>query len=109
MTLKMMFKKTIFYPSKQINKIVILLLILIFNAFIFSPITAGIDGASLVEDPSGGVLLVGGFSQEDGNVLDTILRLSASNGDWELLPQTLETPRFGHTAFFVPNKVVNCN
>jgi hypothetical protein len=66
-----------------------------------------IDGASLVEDPNGGVLLVGGFNGE--KVLNSILRLSTSNDVWKKMPQKLKTPKFGHTAFFVPNSVANCN
>jgi hypothetical protein len=68
-----------------------------------------IDGASLVEDPNGSVLLVGG-QVDGGKVLDTILRLSSSEDKaWELLPQKLATPRYGHAAYFVPNSVADCN
>ncbi len=69
------------------------------------PITA----ASLVEDPDGGVLLIGGFTEKDIKVHDTIYKLSSLEDDWKELPKKLKTPRFGHTAFFVPDNVVNCN
>jgi hypothetical protein len=67
-----------------------------------------ITGASLVEDPKGGVLLVGGFSHKDKKALNTILKLSTSEDSWKKMPQMLKTPRFCHKAFFVPNNVANC-
>jgi len=67
----------------------------------------GIVGAALVEDPDGGVLLVGGLRDND-KVLDSILKLSSSSDDeWEKLPAKLSQPRFGHVAFMVPN-IANC-
>lgn len=76
----------------------------------FSIVSVAIDGPSLVEDPNGSVLLVGGLSRENNRILDKIFKLSTSEDDhWELLPQKLATPRFGHTAFFVPNNVAQCN
>ena len=66
-----------------------------------------ISGASLVEDPNGGVLLVGGIDDKQ-NVLDSILRLPASSSrSWSETPIKLKKPRFGHLAFFVPN-IANC-
>ncbi len=63
----------------------------------------------LMKLTTGGVLLIGGITENDVKVHDTIYKLSTLEDDWKELPQKLHTPRFGHTAFFVPDSLVNCN
>jgi len=60
----------------------------------------GIPDAKLVEDPAGGVILVGGRSLES---LDTLFRLAhAEATEWKLMPQRLKVARKFHTAFMIP-------
>ena len=63
----------------------------------------------LVPDGKGGVILVGGQTQ-DTRFLDTLYHLSVVNSDskaaaaaaeWKLMPQKLKTKRSFHTAFLV--------
>ena len=62
-----------------------------------------------MEDPKGGVLLIGGFDLDKNEAVDSIYKLASSQDtEWVKLPQTLETPRTGHTAFFVPHNVAYC-
>ena len=65
-----------------------------------------IKGASIVESPSGDVLLIGGNSV---NRLNTIYKLSHANSEWILLPQKLKVGRSDATAFLVPDEITNCN
>ena len=65
----------------------------------------GINGASMVEDHSGGVLLIGGAN---GTFLGTIYRLAHANSGWILLPQKLKVARIFATAFLVPDEITNC-
>ena len=74
------------------------------------PIPALIQG-SMVQDPRGGVILVGGRSVDFLPViLDTLLRLQHTGvgANWEVMDVQLKTPRFSHVAMFVPDFVVNC-
>jgi len=70
----------------------------------------GIYGASLVEDPAGGVILVGGRSSND-IYLETLFRLSdaGKNAEWFKMPQNLKPGKYSHTAFLVPDDVVSCS
>jgi hypothetical protein len=70
----------------------------------------GITDAALVEDPKGGVILVGGRSKTD-EYLQTLLRLSDAGDDaeWVELPQKLKMGRSSHNAFMVPNDVASCS
>ena len=67
---------------------------------------SGIQGASMVEVSSGGVVLIGGYN---GTVLDTLYQLSHANSEWVLMPQKLKVGRSGATAFLVPDEITNCN
>ena len=71
----------------------------------------GIRFGSLVEDPTGGVILVGGFSSFDNQYLQTLLRLSDAGDDakWIEMPQKLKFGRNEHTSFLVPNNIVSCS
>ena len=65
----------------------------------------GIREASMVEDPSGGVLLIGGYN---GTYMNTIYQLSDENSEWNLMPQKLKVGRSWATAFLVPEEITNC-
>ena len=67
----------------------------------------GITDAELVEDPAGGVILVGGFVVEDRKYLNTLFRLPNSDSkSWIQMPQKLTTGRKFHTAFLIPDDVI---
>ena len=70
----------------------------------------GIMLAAMVEDPSGGVVLIGGYNKERKE-LSTLFRLphAGSGATWEEMPQKLKTARYGHTAFLIPDELANCN
>ena len=69
----------------------------------------GISDASMVEDPSGGVVLIGGYDGYNGTHLDTLYQLPHANSDWILMPQKLKIRRRQATAFRVPDEITNCN
>lgn len=70
----------------------------------------GIRYASLVEDPSGGVILVGG-SSDDNRPLKTLFKLSDAGDDaqWIEMPQKLKAGRASHTSFLVPDGITSCS
>jgi hypothetical protein len=69
-----------------------------------------------VENPTGGVVLVGG--QSGTVILDTLYRLSSlgpesgtgsgSGSKWEKMEQRLKMPRRFHTALMVPTSMTDC-
>ena len=66
----------------------------------------GILGASMIEDSSRGVILIGG---SNGNVpLNTLYKLSHAKSEWIVMPQQLKIGRSYATAFLVPDEVTNC-
>jgi hypothetical protein len=69
----------------------------------------GIDKAEMVEDQSGGVILVGGESDSD-KYLDNLFQLQHGGEDavWAEMEQKLKTGRWGHVAFLVPDNTVDC-
>ncbi len=69
----------------------------------------GIYRAQMVEDPRGGVILIGGSSSTNA-YLHTMYRLAhAEEGArWMELPQKLSIGRYLHTAIMVPDNFVNC-
>jgi len=69
-----------------------------------------ISDASLVEDPAGGVILVGGQSNNDIH-RQTLFRLSNGENDaqWVEMPQKLKVGRSRHTSFLVPDDVISCS
>ena len=77
--------------------------------FKFHFFAAELLGASLVEDPNGGVVLAGGLQKDTQNPSETIYRLENAADDWMVLHSKLKNPRFSHSAFFVPSSVANCN
>ena len=63
------------------------------------------NGAPMVEDQRGGVLYVGGDKSGYSN---SIYRLRHAGAQWESLASTIATPRVWHSAFLVPDELVNC-
>ena len=72
-------------------------------------LTFGISSSELVEDHLGGVILVGGQS-ENSKYLDTLFRLphAGDEAQWTELPQKLKLARRSHSAFLIPDSYVNC-
>ncbi len=70
----------------------------------------GIDEAEMVEDQNGGVVLVGGES-DSYKYLDTLFQLPHGGEDavWTKMEQKLQTGRWGHVAFLVPDNIVDCS
>ncbi len=70
----------------------------------------GIDESQMVEDQNGGVVLIGGVSQSVYS-LDTLFHLPHGGQDavWTKMKQKMKTGRFGHTAFMVPDNIVDCS
>jgi N-acetylneuraminic acid mutarotase len=70
----------------------------------------GIDLSQMVEDQNGGVVLIGGLSSSFVN-LDTLYQLSHGGQDtvWTKLEQKMKTGRQDHTAFMVPDNIVDCS
>jgi hypothetical protein len=69
-----------------------------------------IDKAQMVDDPNGGVVLVGGSSDYD-EILDTLFQLphGGEDAEWIELEQTLNVGRRSHVAFLVPDNIVDCS
>ena len=64
----------------------------------------------MVEDPYGGVVLVGGFSSS-GVALSTLHRLPHGGKEavWTKMEQTLKIARKEHTSFAIPDNIVDCS
>jgi hypothetical protein len=62
----------------------------------------------MLEHPDGGVILIGGFGNE--NHFDFLFHLShvGDGATWTLMKQKLNTPRSYHTAFLIPNDLTTC-
>ena len=65
--------------------------------------------SQMVEDPAGGVIIVGGYRSEFG-LLDTLYRLphAGVGAEWSEMRQKLSRGRSVHVAFLVPDDVANC-
>ncbi len=63
----------------------------------------------MVEDPAGGVIIVGGYRTGFGQ-LNTLYRLphSGVGAEWSEMRQKLSRGRSVHVAFLVPDDVANC-
>jgi hypothetical protein len=70
----------------------------------------GIALSQMVDDLNGGVVLIGGESSSVGN-LDTLYQLPHGGQDavWTKMEQKLKTGREQHTAFLVPDNIVDCS
>jgi hypothetical protein len=66
----------------------------------------GIESSQMVKDKNGGVVLIGGL----GN-LDTLYQLPHGGQDavWTEMEQKMKTGRDRHTAFLVPDNIVDCS
>ncbi len=69
----------------------------------------GIYHAQMIEDPLGGVILIGGYSSSNA-YSDTMYRLAhaGEGARWMELPQKLSIGRKLHTAIMIPDDIVNC-
>ncbi len=70
----------------------------------------GIDEAEMVENQNGGVVLVGGESEND-HYLDTLFQLPHGGEDavWTKMEQKIQTGRHHHVAFLVPDSIADCS
>ncbi len=70
----------------------------------------GISRSQMVEDQNGGVVLIGGRSSST-DYLDTLYQLPHGGQDavWTKMEQKLKTGRSDHTAFMVPDNIVDCS
>jgi hypothetical protein len=70
----------------------------------------GIEESQMVEDQNGGVVLIGGSSSSVG-YLDTLYQLPHGGQDamWTKMEQKMKTGRALHTAFLVPDNIVDCS
>ncbi len=71
----------------------------------------GIRLSEMVEDQNEGVALIGGDSSSSVGDLDTLYQLSHGGQDaaWTKMEQKMKTGRAWHTAFLVPNNIVDCS
>jgi len=70
-----------------------------------------VAGSSIVTDPFGAVILIGGTTGADGPAVSSIYRLRDAGQNfksWELLTAALTTARYWPTAFLVPNSILKC-
>ena len=65
----------------------------------------------MVQDPTGGVIVVGGMAGEGIGELDTLYRLAhaGEGAQWEKLPINLKSKRSGPLAMMLPNTMFNCS
>ncbi len=70
----------------------------------------GIYESQMVEDQNGGVILIGGSSDSVLN-LATLYQLPHGGQDavWTKMEQKMKMGRFHHTAFLVPDNIVDCS
>ena len=71
----------------------------------------GINIGTLIEDPTGGVLKVGGEKENaDDRFSDAIYRLphAGPDAEWVKMPQKLSTGKHRHVAFLVPDDIATC-
>ncbi len=73
----------------------------------------GIGYSQMVEDQNGGVVLTGGKPSSFSNfdTLDTLYQLPHGGQDavWTKMEQKMQTGRRAHTAFLVPDNIVDCS
>jgi hypothetical protein len=64
----------------------------------------------MVKDQNGGVVLIGGRSSST-DYLDTLYQLPHGGQDavWTKMEEKLKTGRRDHTAFMVPDNIVDCS
>jgi hypothetical protein len=71
----------------------------------------GIGESQMVKDQNGGVALIGGYSSSTVDNLDTLYQLPHGGQDavWTKMEQKMKTGRNDHTAFLVPDNIVDCS
>ncbi len=71
----------------------------------------GISFSQMVEDQNGGVVLNGGYSRSLGDILGTLYQLPHVGQDavWTKMEQQMKTGRYLHTAFLIPDNIVDCS
>jgi hypothetical protein len=82
-----------------------------FNAWQKGPeLPSGIEHSQMVEDQNGGVVLIGGYSSS-AVTHDTLYQLPHGGQDavWTKMEQKMQTGRRAHTAFLVPDNIVDCS
>jgi len=62
-----------------------------------------------VEDPTGGVIVIGGNHDHGGFSSNTLYRLANLESNWVKLNVALSDGHELHTAFLIPDSVVDCN
>jgi hypothetical protein len=69
-----------------------------------------ISESQMIEDQNGGVVLIGGRSYSVGT-LDTLYQLPHGGQDavWTKMEQMMKTGKKDHTAFLVPDNIVDCS
>ncbi len=75
-----------------------------------SELPFGIWLSQMVEDPNGGVVLIGGESSSLRR-LDTLYQLPHGGQDavWTKMEQKMQKGRMDHTAFLIPDNIVDCS
>jgi hypothetical protein len=70
----------------------------------------GIDESQMVEDQTGGVVLIGGLTSDDDN-LDTLYQLPHGGQDavWTKIDKKMKTERNSHSAFLIPDNIADCS
>jgi hypothetical protein len=70
----------------------------------------GIYQSKMVEDQNGGVVLIGGLTSSNDLLLNLYqLPNAGRDAAWTMMDQKLKTGTFFHTAFLVPDNVVDCS
>jgi N-acetylneuraminic acid mutarotase len=69
-----------------------------------------IYGSQMIEDRNGGVVLIGGKAKS-GDYLNTLFHLPLAGQDarWRKMEQKLKSAQYRHTAFLIPDDIVECS
>ena len=60
----------------------------------------------MLTDPDGGVILIGGSTDQSINE-KSLWFLSDAQSSWQQMPHTLSLGRYNHVAFFVPDEILH--
>ncbi len=73
------------------------------------PLPTSMYSSRMVEDPNGGVILVGGISDLNG-FEDSLYRLphGGAGAVWIKMDQKLKIGRYWHVAILVPDYIIEC-